>query len=296
MDLVKIGKYIAEKRKALGLTQRQVADRLGMSDKSVSKWERGICLPDVSVYSPLCEILGISLNEFLAGEDIGQDDLQQKSEDNLLQVTTDGKRRQKVLKRIIGGLLAFTGVILLTLAGVFYRQHRPQNYVEPVDPESAEMKTAQLLAGIDGAFLYKYKVSKPFQQLTIYVSTYEKGKLISKDEIMRLYENTEIPEGGMFAIVPDFERFEVKLIAADQSTKMYTDLPILEGVKNRLYYGRSASGIDEKTQIRYNEEQGLVTLLYGENAIESVGIEAYETGEYIPENDYAYYFSFEFDL
>ena len=118
MDLVKIGKYIAEKRKALGLTQRQVAEKLGMSDKSVSKWERGICLPDVSVYSPLCEILGISLNEFLAGEDIGQDDLQQKSEDNLLQVTKDGKHRQKVLKCIIGGLLAFTGVIVLTLAGV----------------------------------------------------------------------------------------------------------------------------------------------------------------------------------
>ena len=53
MDLVKIGKYIAEKRKALGLTQRQVAEKLGMSDKSVSKWERGICLPDVSVYSPI---------------------------------------------------------------------------------------------------------------------------------------------------------------------------------------------------------------------------------------------------
>ena len=106
MDLVKIGKYIAEKRKALGLTQRQVAEKLGMSDKSVSKWERGICLPDVSVYSPLCEILGISLNEFLAGEDIGHDDLQQKSENNLLQVTTDGKRRQKTLRRIIGSLIA----------------------------------------------------------------------------------------------------------------------------------------------------------------------------------------------
>ena len=82
----------------------------------------------------------------------------------------------------------------------------------------------------------------------------------------------------MFAIVPDFERFEVKLIATGHGSKMSTDLPILEGVKNRLYYGRSASGIDEKTQIRYNEEQGLVTLLYGENAIETVGVEAYETG------------------
>ena len=56
-DTVKIGKYIAGKRNALGMTQAQVAEKLGMSDKSVSKWERGICLPDVSVYMALCEIL-----------------------------------------------------------------------------------------------------------------------------------------------------------------------------------------------------------------------------------------------
>ena len=47
MDLIKIGKYIAGKRKSLGMTQKQLAEKLGMSDKSVSKWERGICLPDV---------------------------------------------------------------------------------------------------------------------------------------------------------------------------------------------------------------------------------------------------------
>ena len=59
-----------KKEKKLGMTQKQLAEKLGKSDKSVSKWERGICLPDVSVYLELCEILGISLNEFLAGEDI----------------------------------------------------------------------------------------------------------------------------------------------------------------------------------------------------------------------------------
>ena len=64
MDLVKIGKYIASKRKSLGMTQKQLAEKLGMSDKSVSKWERGVCLPDVSFYKELCSILGISLNEF----------------------------------------------------------------------------------------------------------------------------------------------------------------------------------------------------------------------------------------
>ena len=55
MDLVKIGSYIAEKRKKLGMTQKQLAEKLGKSDKSVSKWERGICLPDVSVYLELCD-------------------------------------------------------------------------------------------------------------------------------------------------------------------------------------------------------------------------------------------------
>ena len=52
------------------MTQKQLAEKLGMSDKSVSKWEQGVSLPDVSVYKELCSILGISLNEFLAGEDI----------------------------------------------------------------------------------------------------------------------------------------------------------------------------------------------------------------------------------
>ena len=51
MDLIKIGKYIAEKRKALGLTQKQLAEQLGMSDKSVSKWERGICLMYLSIWN-----------------------------------------------------------------------------------------------------------------------------------------------------------------------------------------------------------------------------------------------------
>lgn len=61
MDLKKIGMYIAGKRKERAMTQRELAERLGMSDKSVSKWERGICLPDVSVYTELCGILGDNL-------------------------------------------------------------------------------------------------------------------------------------------------------------------------------------------------------------------------------------------
>ena len=60
MDLVKIGKYIASKRKSLGMTQKQLAEKLGMSDKSVSKWERGVCLPDVSVYKEFLVLASMS--------------------------------------------------------------------------------------------------------------------------------------------------------------------------------------------------------------------------------------------
>jgi len=69
MDQVKIGKYIAEKRRQRGFTQRALAERLLVSDKAVSKWERGICLPNIELLSPLAELLDVSVKALLAGED-----------------------------------------------------------------------------------------------------------------------------------------------------------------------------------------------------------------------------------
>ena len=146
MDLIKIGKYIAGKRKSLGMTQKQLAEKIGMSDKSVSKWERGICLPDVSVYLELCEILGISLNEFLAGEDIEIDNIEKKSEDTLIQITKDSSYKQRYLKKIIAVLLIAVGVCVIAFGIIVCNKLRqPQNYIEAVDPDSVEMKTAELL-------------------------------------------------------------------------------------------------------------------------------------------------------
>lgn len=84
MNQVKIGKLIAECRKDKKMTQVELADRLGVTDKSVSKWENGKCLPDVSLYKDLCDILGITLNEFFAGEKIKDEEFKKKADDNLL--------------------------------------------------------------------------------------------------------------------------------------------------------------------------------------------------------------------
>ena len=68
MDQLKIGKFIAECRKQKNLTQMQLAEKLGITDKAISKWERGISMPDSSIMLMLCDILGISVNELLCGE------------------------------------------------------------------------------------------------------------------------------------------------------------------------------------------------------------------------------------
>lgn len=83
MNQEKIGKLIAECRKKKNLTQVELGEKLGVSDKSVSKWENGKCLPDVSLYKELCNILGITLNEFFAGEKIKEIEYKAKADENL---------------------------------------------------------------------------------------------------------------------------------------------------------------------------------------------------------------------
>ena len=299
MDLVKIGQYIADKRKEAGLTQRQLAEQLNMSDKSVSKWERGVCLPNVSVYKELCDILGISINEFLAGEDITEENIVQKSEDTLMQVATDGDQRARLMKRIIAVLSVIAFVAAFALGHAVYRYFaQPRNYIVPVAKDSAQMKTAELLAGADGAYLYRYVTGERFETLTVYVSEYHDGELVSKETLGWIgYDGTDSPSEGMIAVVPDFETFTVKLVVADDSSKLSTDLPILEGVKGRKYYGRSAAEINQMEEITYGKEQGVVALLYGKDAISAFSLTDAENGSIAQntKNEYVYYISLEFD-
>ena len=310
MDLIKNGKYIAEKRKALGLTQKQLTEKLNMSDKSVSKWERGICLPDVSIYMELCSILRISINEFLAGEDIGAENVIEKSDSNLIQITKESKKKQKNLKTILAVVTVFAVIVSAILGTLFFHKLiQPKNYITAVDQTSTEMKTAELLSGTDGAYLFHYFTKDEFKTLTIYVSEYQFGTLISKSKVADLdYDGINSPSRGVIAVVPDFESFKVKLIVADDYAKYSTDFPILENIENREYYGRSASQIkgeipiqihsastiEGKTAILSDSEQGLMALIYGKDGLSGIPITEMEKGIVGVENDYVYYLSFQF--
>lgn len=293
MDLDKIGKYIASKRKALGLTQNQLAERLGMSDKSVSKWERGVCLPDVSVYMELCEILGISLNEFIAGEDISEERIAKKSEENLIQITEDGNIKRKKLNRIIAVLIGIAAVITGILVYIVYMNSgHSNNYLQPISKDSVEMKMAEVLSGIDGAYLYNYSVDNSYDDVTFYLSVYEEGNLVRKDNLAVLSLDDDSMREGMVAVVPDFDNFKVKFVIAGSGTKYSTDFGILDKVADRKYYGRSATEISEKINIIKDKEHGVLNLIYDNDLLQAIPILTLENGDLGSENDFMYYISF----
>ena len=136
MDQIKIGKFIANCRKHKNLTQAQLAETLGITDKAISKWERGIAMPDSSIMIALCNILDISVNELLVGEKIIMENNTQKHEELLLQMTKEIEGKNKTIWScmkaimivsiigLIGGLFAARFLVpegpwqLVTILGV----------------------------------------------------------------------------------------------------------------------------------------------------------------------------------
>ena len=95
MDQIRIGKFIAESRKSKGLTQRQLADALSISDKTVSKWECGKGLPEVSLMLPLCAALEITVNDLLSGEKVSSMEYQKKAEGNMMNLMQENEENRK---------------------------------------------------------------------------------------------------------------------------------------------------------------------------------------------------------
>lgn len=297
MDLVKIGKYISEKRKNLGMTQKQLAEKIGMSDKSVSKWERGICLPDVSLYFDLCSILGISINEFLAGEDIVHENIEKKSEENIISVVTDSKRKQKSLKYIICALLILSILTTAVIATSLYRAYWPMNFITPMAGNSVEMQTVNLIAGPDGANAYQFTTTDKFARLKIYYSEYHQGKLLNKEPIEIGFEGMDSPKNGGIIIIPDYDHAIIKLVVwTDEGSKASVDLPLMEGVEGREYYGRSQIRIEGKSEILYDTEDVLMAWVYDKDGLKIPNLQDLLLGktDAFSENEYIYLFSYEF--
>jgi len=110
MNQIKIGEFISELRKEEGLTQIELGEKLGVSNKAVSKWENGKCLPDPSLYEPLCSILHISLTELFNGERIKKEEVLEKS-DQILSDVMQHAKSNKILD-FISSILIVSAILL----------------------------------------------------------------------------------------------------------------------------------------------------------------------------------------
>lgn len=116
MNQIKTGKFIAETRKAQGLTQKQLADILEISDKTVSKWECGKGLPEVSLMLPLCSALNITVNDLLSGERVSKIEYINKAEENMMNLIKENEENKKRMAlAIICGIITVIAVCSLTV-------------------------------------------------------------------------------------------------------------------------------------------------------------------------------------
>lgn len=143
MNQEKIGRFISEKRKDKKMTQEQLAEKLRVSINAVSKWERGLCLMDMSLLKPLSEILEVSVNDILSGERIDDKDIEKKSEENIINLT-ELIELKSIKYGVIGMALFFVILVFISMS-------------KDISPSSL---VSLICAYNSVTFLSRYKIAK----------------------------------------------------------------------------------------------------------------------------------------
>ena len=144
MNQTAIGSYIARKRKEQNLTQEQLAEKLGVSNKTISKWENGKCMPDYSIIQMLCEALHVALPELMDGEDAAEDSVRVYDDEQIL----DLLRRTQELERQKGVLYGLVLVVLSIACGAMSKTTGGTDVQDFVSGVLTGLSVAEILAGI----------------------------------------------------------------------------------------------------------------------------------------------------
>lgn len=116
MDQIRIGKFIKERRNLKNITQSSLASILGITDRAISKWENGICMPDVGTIPEICKILDITVNDLFSGEIVKMKDYDKKLEENLLDLAKkeeDQNKKMMIYEYVIGFISSITFLVLM---------------------------------------------------------------------------------------------------------------------------------------------------------------------------------------
>lgn len=183
MDQEKIGKFIAERRKECHLTQEELAEKLNVNSRSISRWENGKCMPDMSMYNSICEVLGISINEFLSGEKLKKDEYQDKFEKNMIDIVGNVELKNKTI-RIFNLVILFVVVFIMSVIVFnFLLDHVyiKQNYDKRTMNVTFENHSLKLTTPVLGNTKYVYFEHE--NECLVFITYYENlGTIISRNE------------------------------------------------------------------------------------------------------------------
>ena len=144
MNQTAIGNYIAQKRRAQNLTQEQLAEQLGVSNKTISKWENGKCMPDYSMIQKLCEALHVTLPELMDGEDAAENSMRAYDDEQML----DLLRRTQELERQKGILYGLALIVLGIACGTMSKTTGGTDVQDFISGVLMGLSVAEILAGI----------------------------------------------------------------------------------------------------------------------------------------------------
>ena len=129
MNQEKIGKFIAENRKNKKMTQVQLAQKLGVTDRAISNWENGKNMPDLSLFKSLCEILGITINELMSGEKIDSKEYTERLEENFINTIDYIDKKNNNINVVKSFCLLIISIIGVCLSKLIFNDNELQNYV-----------------------------------------------------------------------------------------------------------------------------------------------------------------------
>ena len=170
MNQEKIGKFILELRREKNMTQQELADKIGVTDRAISKWENGRGMPDLSLMIPLCKELDITINELISGEKIEKKDYQSKLEENIVKTIDYTNRRiinkDKIFKIVVGTIIT----IILIIGLMFFVDVKRMNNNDPVIfstwgfkyTPTVDFHEEEIISGVENYLLEKSE-SKPKQ-------------------------------------------------------------------------------------------------------------------------------------
>ncbi len=184
MNQVKIGRFIAELRKEKNMTQKELAEKLKITDRAVSKWENGRGMPELSLIKPLSEALDISINELLSGEKIAKEEYQEKFEENIINtINYTGTRmsRAKTVIIVLSAVFLLIAVFLSTSYAVNMRRMKNSepvtstwgyDYANPVNFNDAKLELAiqKYLVDVQDGLSDHHDNEKWFAALKVYLT------------------------------------------------------------------------------------------------------------------------------